>query len=1179
MTIGITHAAYPDPAFPSAYGPIVTARYCNGLGTFTGADPSGDLNQDVPAGTAFPTPTLPPPTATAVPPVFASPIPCNHAREDLMAGDAANVTNTLEITAPDLNFSSVVTFAPPGTTITAFGAGLPAGTKVGGLHSVENLGLANGACNTQVSVDFVLYSVALPDMASAAAAGHPGDPRWATNIAYPRQTTDQTPGGDPHRFNGWTVGPHGTVTPLAGGTSPHIDPSGSPVNALGDADAIQNYPSYLLDVFAPTLGGTPIIPRAVYGGMTLVAGADWIPLYFVQFDSSDITALSALGGGLHISNTSEGSPSVSVLVDPSSPASPSSITDFCTGSSALGGSGCGTCGGLLSVTTMLLGKSPNGTRNINMVTTAADAEVTTTSTGFATGMKVVISGSNTTPSMDGARTITSTGAKTFKISPAFTTTAGCGQPTPVCTGTVQIAPAAISAISMAADAEVTTATSHGFYSGEPVLIAGSGSTPSLDGTRTVKVTSATTFKIIPPFVTTVAGGAAGTATAVAETRASNPPAAGTNAYGAACTATTTNTISAISLAADAEVTTTAPHGWVTGQVIMISGSNSTPSMDGTRTITVTSTTKFKITGGFTTTVAGTAGTASSVQCTKFLTTYLASLRDLDQDGIENELDTCPLAVNTSGDSRDSASQGTNGIDAVCTPGGASNDVDTDGFKNRQDNCPRVSNLSQKESEVFVTQADNGPEGDGMGDACDTVVVSSISSISLAADAEVTTTAPHGFSTGDTVVIAGSTSTPSMDGTRTITVTSTTKFKISPPFTTTVAGGAAGTATLGLASVIQNNTGAPAITIALSTTVANGRYFEKTIQIAKCFGATAAGGPDADADGYCAGTDAGAGAGGSESDTFQHKTWTQAMRTTLTGDSDRDGVSDGLETYLGTDPTHSCAQTGFQSTSVTKASDEGKMDNWPYDFNDDGQASLGDVLQYSSSLNNVPFGKVVSAAAGTSGVPIVRFDLNGNGIIDLGDVLQYSSGLNNVPFSKVCGPGSVKISAISVAASALITTATAHGYVTGDLVTIGNSNSTPSANGTWTVTVFSTTTFTIPLTTTVAGTNGCTSKTPQMGVINACQASGFGVATIVGPRSISSITLAADAEVTTSVPHGFTTGDSVLITGSTSTPSMDGLRKIVVTGLSTFKISPAFVTTGAGGAAGTAVSEVAGFIQQ
>jgi hypothetical protein len=738
---------------------VVTSFYCNGLPTTFAADPTHQLD-GLGAG-------------------------CNHSTEDLKTGDAANLTTTLDIPAPGLNFSSIITFAPPGTTITPFGAGLPTGTKVGGLHSVENLGLANGPCNTVTSEDFVLYSVALPDMASAAAAGHPGDPRWATNIAYPRQV------GDAHRFNGWTVGPHGTVTPLAGGSAPAATDT---VHANSTADAIQNYPSYLLDVFSPTPGGAPIIPTAVYGGLTLLNGADWIPLYFVQFKDTDVPALNALGGGLHISTSAEGSPNVSVRNDPSAPESPSSITDYCTGASVAGGSGCSTCGGLLSITTMLLGKSPDGTK----------------------------------------------------------------------------------------------------------------------------------------------------------TRATNPPASGTNAYGLACS----------------------------------------------------------------------PGPTPAQQCTKFVTTYTASLRDLDQDGIENELDTCPLAVNTSGDSRDSASQGTTGIDAACNPAGTSNDVDTDGFKNRQDNCPRVSNASQSESELFVQQADNGPEGDGMGDACD--------------------------------------STPTV-----------------------------------VANVCQNNTPsgsplpapAPCLSIPLSGTVGNGRYFGKTLVIAKCFGATAAGGPDADADGYCAVDDSGG--SGSESDTAQRRTFTQTMRTTATGDSDHDGVSDGLETYLGTDPTHSCAQTGFQSTSVTKASDEGKMDNWPYDFNDDGQASLGDVLQYASTLNNVPFGKLVSAPAGSSGVPVIRFDLNGNGKIDLGDVLQYASSLNNVPFSKVCGPGSVKITAISIAASAQITTAANHGFVTGDTVTIGGTNSTPSANGTWTVTVTAVNKFTIPLTTTVAGTSGCVSKLRQVGVADPC----------------------------------------------------------------------------------------------
>jgi hypothetical protein len=947
MTTGATHASGAD------FNPAYTTLYCNGLGTFA-ADPIGDLN-GLGAG-------------------------CVHSAENLMQGAAADYTTNLDIPAPNANFSSVITFAPPGTGITAGcnvtpvtscgGGTSPAGTKVGGLHSVEDLGIGNGPCNTNVSVDFVLYSVALPNMVG-------GSARTSTNLAWPRQTSLQTGTiGDAHRFNGWTVGPTGTLTPLGGGTSPHIDLNGgSPVNALGDATAIQNYPAYLLDVFSPTPGGIPILPRAVYGGLTLVAGADWIPLYFVQFAATDIPALNALGGGLHISTSAEGAPSVSVLVDPSSPASPSSITDFCTGSSVPGGTGCITCGGSLHVTTMLQGIRPS--------------TPSTTISAISVGLSATISGT-TGPS---------------------------------------------------ADAIVTTTAAHQFNEGDSVTITGSDA-PEINGTHIIKLLgSPTTFSFVPP-IGTAAAGTTGTAF---DAQAST-------------------------------VTTTALHGLSTGDTVTVAGTNSTPSLDGTRQVgQVFDTTHFQILGGFTATVAGTAGTVTrpsvtratnpatgaacsgtpavpstdpgcnaygqpcATQCTKFITVYASSLRDLDQDGIENELDTCPTIPNISGDPRDAASQSgagaDNGIDGACSAGlPALSDADSvvsggpDGFKNRQDNCPAINNPTQKESEVTVIQADNGPEADGMGDACDTSA-------------------------------------------------------------TTVTG------------ICQNNTptgsplpaAAPCISITLGTTVANGRYVEKTVIIAKCFGATSAGGTDADADGYCGGAaseDNLAGAAGSDADPAQHKAWNQLTRATISGDTDKDGVSDGLETYLGTDSTHSCAQTGFQSLvggSVgSKAQDEGPVDNWAYDFNDDGRANTSDILAFASAANGVPFGKVVSAPAGPSGVPMIRFDLNSNGKVDTADILQYAAAANGVPFNKVCGSGANVITSITVAADAVFTTAAAHGFSPGDVVTIGGTNSTPPANGTFTIgTVGPANKFTVGLTTTVAGTAGCVSKLRQVGVMDAC----------------------------------------------------------------------------------------------
>lgn len=57
-----------------------------------------------------------------------------------------------------------------------------------------------------------------------------------------------------------------------------------------------------------------------------------------------------------------------------------------------------------------------------------------------------------------------------------------------------------------------------------------------------------------------------------------------------------------------EITTDGAHGFLTGDIVLIAGDNSTPSLDGSHVVTVTGTTTFTI--DVEVTVAGTAGTAT-----------------------------------------------------------------------------------------------------------------------------------------------------------------------------------------------------------------------------------------------------------------------------------------------------------------------------------------------------------------------------------------------------------------------------------------------------------------------------------------------------------------------------------------------------------------------------------------
>jgi hypothetical protein len=323
----------------------------------------------------------------------------------------------------------------------------------------------------------------------------------------------------------------------------------------------------------------------------------------------------------------------------------------------------------------------------------------------------------------------------------------------------------------------------------------------------------------------------------------------------------------------------------------------------------------------------------------------ASYRDADQDGYENQLDTCPKITNISGDPRLTGSTGpnANGIDGACdVSASASVDVDGDVFKNRQDNCPQSSNATQSEAELHVSQPDNGPQTDGIGNTCDTGTAGAVG-----------TGTDH--CTGVAVVDR----------------------------------------------VIQNGL---CISISLSTTVGNGRYHVQENVVAKCFGGT-----DADGDGYCTTTDASDSGGCAPHCAIVHDGWLPGTQPLDGGDSDGDGFTDAQETFMsqcipgglltcsahvltpnvysaaGTAPaldaTKSCAQT-------TVADDEQPLDNWPLDFNDDRADNLTDVFLVVPGLN-----LSIDQPPSSGPIPTVRMDISDDGAVNLTDVFLVVPKLN------------------------------------------------------------------------------------------------------------------------------------------------------------------------------------------
>jgi hypothetical protein len=180
---------------------------------------------------------------------------------------------------------------------------------------------------------------------------------------------------------------------------------------------------------------------------------------------------------------------------------------------------------------------------------------------------------------------------------------------------------------------------------------------------------------------------------------------------------------------------------------------------------------------------------------------------------------------------------------------------------------------------------------------------------------------------------------------------------------------------GTVSVSQNGS---TLSITLSPTVGNGRYMSVTNVVAKCVG----GGTDGDNDGYCQAAPGGGTTdpGTQDADATKHSAWSGATHPALQMDSDGDGTSDAVETYIGTDPTKGCAQNTTQNN-------EQPFDNWIMDFNDNALVNGQDVGAYGPAYN-----KPVSGGP-YGGRPGARYDLNVDGIISGGDVGKFGAVYN------------------------------------------------------------------------------------------------------------------------------------------------------------------------------------------
>ena len=235
----------------------------------------------IPSPTASPTsppatPTAPPPTPTPPPPTPGAGGAFNPLSTltfaDTTPGANSDSTLTFQLEAPDLNFADVVSFSPAEVHIPT-DADIPDGAKVGTLNSQATLGLLNSSCATHTVVNFTFYEA-------------------TTNTSNPIYAS----------FNY-----------LAG------DINGDGIADIKPPPVVTQYPAFLNTLF----GG--VKPLARYAAATVIPSAAnfWVILQVAVFEPGATVAGQTFDPAL-------GYPSVSVLLDPTSPPGPTAISDFCT---------------------------------------------------------------------------------------------------------------------------------------------------------------------------------------------------------------------------------------------------------------------------------------------------------------------------------------------------------------------------------------------------------------------------------------------------------------------------------------------------------------------------------------------------------------------------------------------------------------------------------------------------------------------------------------------------------------------------------------------------------------------------------------------------------------------------------------------------------------------------------
>lgn len=106
---------------------------------------------------------------------------------------------------------------------------------------------------------------------------------------------------------------------------------------------------------------------------------------------------------------------------------------------------------------------------------------------------------------------------------------------------------------------------------------------------------------------------------------------------------------------------------------------------------------------------------------------------------------------------------------------------------------------------------------------------------------------------------------------------------------------------------------------------------------------------------------------------------------------------------------------------------------------------------------------------------ITLEVDGFGIpknsISINSPITKINGILVLSNKNVSASPKITISSIVAGDSSIVTTSSPHGYTTGQVVTVGSSNSTPPVDGSFKIVVKNTTKFEVPVLTTVNGTTG------------------------------------------------------------------------------------------------------------